>query len=112
MFDLLVEFYEDYFERNPMEAHRQSDGEIQLKDTGDTLIDKWEQELADGKVPDLWESFSPSARDGIKARLKTKKSGIMNFGDVHDHVQRQQNQSTLKKRSGWDGKALFGDESD
>ena len=94
-----------------MEAHRQADGEIQLKDTGDVLIDKWEQQLADGETPDLWEAFSPRSKEILKeVRRKNKGSGIINFGDVQDYVQRQE--AKLKPRPSWGHKSVFGDESD
>lgn len=57
MFDLLVEYYIDIFEKKPLEVHRNSDGEIQFKDTGDALIDKWEAQIAAGETPDLFEAF-------------------------------------------------------
>lgn len=57
--DLLVEFWVDVYEKNPLEADRGADGEVQLKNTGDPYIDKWEQEMADGLSPDLTEMFDP-----------------------------------------------------
>ncbi len=55
---LLTEFWADVYAKNPLEAHRQEDGEIQLKNTGDPYIDKWEEELAQGLVPDYEEMFT------------------------------------------------------
>lgn len=56
--ELLVQFYEDYFEARPIEAHRQADGHIQFKHTGDDLIDRWEEQLARGEDPNLQEAFN------------------------------------------------------
>ena len=38
--------------------YKNAKGEVQFVKTGDKLIDKWEQELADGKIPDYMEGFS------------------------------------------------------
>jgi len=76
----------DFFEKNPLEAHRQEDGEIQFKDTGDDLIDKWEQDLADGALPDLYEAFSPESLEKLQQLTEKAKSQKIytanNFGDV------------------------------
>lgn len=58
----IEEHYEDYllwlYEDQPLEKHRNEDGNIQLKDTGDPLIDKWEAEMAAGRKPNFREAFS------------------------------------------------------
>jgi hypothetical protein len=69
---LLTEYYYDIYESSPLEMHRQADGEIQLKDTGDALIDKWEEQIAEGMEPDLWEAFSDKEREKLKAKLVKK----------------------------------------
>lgn len=66
IFDLLVEFYIDRFQEKPIEVHRNADGEIQFTDTGDELIDKWEQQIADGELPDLWEAFDEESLERLK----------------------------------------------
>lgn len=53
----MVEYYVDRFEKKPIEAHRNEKGEIQFTDTGDPLIDKWEEQIARGEIPDLYEAF-------------------------------------------------------
>lgn len=76
-FDLLVEYHLDRFEEKPLEVHRQADGEIQLTDTGDDLLDKWEQQIADGEEVDLAEAFKPEQLLKIKKSLgKAKEQGI------------------------------------
>lgn len=53
--DLLVEFYEDYFEKNKdayKEARQKHTG-YEFGETGDTLFDHWERQTARGEVPDL-----------------------------------------------------------
>ncbi len=60
--DLLVEFFEDKFEVDPLEAHRREDGKIVFTDTGDDLVDTWEQQIADGNDVNLWEAFTPESR--------------------------------------------------
>ena len=61
-FDLLVAFWEDYYEKNPLDARRSKDGGVVFVNTGDELIDKWEEELARGLTPDLLEGLSPEQR--------------------------------------------------
>lgn len=113
LFDLLVEFYEDYFDRNPMEVHRQADGQIQFKDTGDPLIDKWEQQIADGIEPNLDEAFSEHSLKALeKVRAKYPISDTMTIGDVAERAEREKHSSTVNERSGWDNTSLFGDGSD
>jgi hypothetical protein len=53
----MVEYYVDVFEKKPLEARRNEKGEIQFTDTGDTLIDRWEEQIAKGETPDLFEAF-------------------------------------------------------
>ena len=55
LWELFVEFFEDYYEREPQEAHESGAPHI----TGDPVIDKWERELAQGLVPDLSEGLAP-----------------------------------------------------
>ena len=75
--ELLVEFYEDYYVDNPLEVHRNPDGQIQFKDTGDKMIDKWEAELAEGKIPDYMEAFDQAQLEKLD-RLRTR--GKTHFG--------------------------------
>lgn len=82
LLDLLVEYNLDKFDENPLEVHRQADGEIQLMDTGDNLIDKWEQQLADGDEVDLWESFSPEARARIE-KMRKKAPSARSMREVY-----------------------------
>lgn len=71
MFDLLVEFYIDKYQEKPIESYRNSKGEIQFTDTGDELVDKWEQQIADGEEPDLWEAFD---EESLKHLEKLRKA--------------------------------------
>lgn len=63
----------DYFESNPLEVHRQEDGEIQFTNTGDALIDKWEEDLANGNFPDLTEAFTAESLEKIRNKLSKNK---------------------------------------
>lgn len=59
-FDLLVEFYEDYYEENEaarLDIYRNEEGEVEFLGTGDNLLDKWEKELSQGLDPDLTEGL-------------------------------------------------------
>lgn len=77
VFDLLIEFWEDQYYQNPIETSRNEKGEIQFVDTGDDLIDKWEKEFAEGKIPDYLEAFSQEQIDTLN-RLRIK--GRNKFG--------------------------------
>lgn len=93
IFDLLVDFHLDMFEKNPLDAHRNDDGHVQFTDTGDALLDKWEQQIADGEAPDLNEAFSPEAFKKL-AELRQKAAdknpyASMTMKDVVDNVDRQ-----------------------
>ena len=77
LLELLTEFWLDQYYRNPLEAYRNADGQVQFIDTGDELIDKWERELAEGKVPDYNEAFSPEQLETLE-RLRTR--GTDRFG--------------------------------
>jgi hypothetical protein len=63
----------DFFEKNPLEAHRQKDGEIQFTNTGDSLIDKWEEQLAQDDEVDLLEAFTPESMERLKTLLDKAK---------------------------------------
>ncbi|NJL53733.1 hypothetical protein HC928_00410 [bacterium] len=69
VFDLMVEFYLDKIEEKPLEAYRNDKGEIQFTDTGDALVDRWEQQIAEGGVPNLMEAFDEQSIDLIKKRV-------------------------------------------
>jgi len=78
MFDLLTEVWEDFYEENPraqLDMLRDENGEVVFSDTGDPLLDKWEQELAMGLEPDLSEGLSEEARKRLdKEREVAKKA--------------------------------------
>ena len=70
--------------------HRQGDGEIQFTNTGDYYIDKWEQELADGQVPDLKEVFSPEEMAKLKrARAHFKSGQGSTFKEVMERIAKE-----------------------
>lgn len=74
MDDLLVEWYEDIFSKNPIEIHRNEAGDIQFQDTGDDLVDAWEKNIAKGGNVNLWEAFSDSSKqDLLKKFAKIKE---------------------------------------
>jgi hypothetical protein len=58
IFELLLEYYEDMYEKDNLEAYKDEDGNVVFDETGDPLIDKWEAELAKGLQPDLTEGLS------------------------------------------------------
>lgn len=87
-YDLEVEFWQDHFDKNPMDAHVNEDGEIQFRDTGDELLDKWEEKVAKGETPDLDEAFSEEALEKLSRYYKKKASGkyedSMSIADVSE----------------------------
>lgn len=78
-FELLVWFWEDHFERNPIEAKKVGvDEEVQFV-TDDPLINKWEDEIARGLVPDLMEGLTNEQRQRERnslEKLKNRKTQI------------------------------------
>jgi hypothetical protein len=76
----LIQWYEDVFARNPMEVHRNDKGEIQFHDTGDDLIDDWEEQIANGEEIDMWAAFSEKSKEAIIKRFekaKAQKHGLL-----------------------------------
>lgn len=104
---LLVEWHLDRFDESPLEVHRQADGEIQLKDTGDAYIDKWEQQIADGEEPDLTETFSKKelerlqfARKKSEDRLRTRGGGSFKATtELVENQERVENAATARRRA-------------
>ncbi len=83
--ELLVEFWVDIYEKNPLEAERNADGEIQLKNTGDPYIDKWEEEIAAGITPDFTEMFTPEDMAKYK-RLRNQAAGVPRHNELQEAV--------------------------
>lgn len=93
MYDHLIDFYLDKFEEKPLEAHRNSDGNIQFKNTGDDLIDQWEEQLAKGLTPDLMEAFDESSlrhMEKLRAAAKARNpyEGL-SFKSTFDKISEQ-----------------------
>jgi hypothetical protein len=74
MVDMLSEFWQDYYEDNPLASSTKADGTVQFEDTGDPLIDKWETELANGKIPDYLEGFDDVQRQRLNHLRKHGKT--------------------------------------
>lgn len=93
LFELLTERYEDLFEKDPdamFEAGRNEDGEVELE-SDDSLISKWERELAMGLTPDLTEGMHPDAMKQMEATQK--KAGrakqlaeVVETGDILESI--------------------------
>lgn len=71
----LVDMFETVFLKKPLEMHRQSDGEYQFTETGDKLIDQWEEQIAAGHIPDLLEAFKQSDLERMDFARKQLASG-------------------------------------
>lgn len=76
--ELLVEYYEDLFEKNPSAARKalsDSSGEFFFEDDEDPLIQKWENELKRGLIPDLEEGLSQDEKAKLRSeRAHTKRA--------------------------------------
>lgn len=71
--ELLVDFHIQYFEEHSLEQHRNEDGEIFFSDTGDELIDSWEERLAQGEDISLEEAFAEGELEKITRMIKKTK---------------------------------------
>lgn len=63
------------------------DGEFKFEDSGDPLLDKWEEELAKGVTPDLEEGLSPEARQKLiqeREHMKQARGAARQFNTVSD----------------------------
>lgn len=107
LLDLMVEYWLDVYDDKPLEAHRNEDGFIQMKDTGDSLIDKWEEKIAAGEEPDLTEAFSPESWEALdKIRANAKNTPGTNTGmtgmtmkDIMDRVDKDARLQGLREPS-------------
>ena len=73
LWDLLVEFFEDYYgedKKRMWKDEREETGHIRLPKTGDPLIDRWEEQLAQGVEPDLTEGMLPEERAKVKSKMR------------------------------------------
>lgn len=71
----MVEYLEDAIELDPSEAlpAQVLKNGVQFRGTGDKLIDRWEQQIAEGKTPNFTEAASGEDKDLLEAWLKPKK---------------------------------------
>lgn len=102
----LTEYYVDHFEKNPLEVYKTDDGEYQFTDTGDELIDEWEEQIAQGEIPDLTQAFSKEALQKLKNRKKNVADHLFGSagGSIGDTTaffenERQKNEAEYKKRT-------------
>lgn len=97
VFDLLVEYNVDKFQQKPIEAHRNKAGEIQFSETGDELIDKWEEQIAKGEEPDLWESFDEESLKYLEKLRYTaeRRNPYGSMKDTYDRLEREARQQGL-----------------
>jgi hypothetical protein len=72
----MIEFWEDYYYENPLEAHRDESGEVRFQ-TGDPQIDRWEEQVARGEEPDYDEIFSKEQLEKIEKLRNRSKSNTL-----------------------------------
>lgn len=100
----MVEYHRDYFDANPLEVHRGDDGFVKFTNTGDPLIDEWEEKIAAGEVVDLTEAFTEEQFDSITRRLAAAKGkkiqkAYQNAGyDIQSTIDRVKRQSEEQAR--------------
>ena len=72
--------------------YRGEDGEVQITETGDDLIDQWEEQLARGEVPDLTAAFNKESLEALKARKGKVKDNVFapSIADVVKGFEAQQ----------------------
>lgn len=88
------------YEENPLEAHRNEDGHVQFKDTGDEFIDRWEEQIAAGESPDMMEAFSEEQLkklDRLRTRGRTRFGGASSrtMKSAYESVETQANREGL-----------------
>lgn len=91
----MIAFQLDFFDKNPLEVHRNEDGHIQFKNTGDDLIDKWEEQIARGETPNFAEdAFDEEALAKIE---RLRKRGQARTGGSFKNVVDSVEQSAIKQ---------------
>lgn len=93
--DLLVEYYEDFYEKNPSEARKvfSEDGEFFFESTGDPLLDKWEEELQKGLIPDLEEGMSAKDKD----KLREERASVRRARGAADELFKEPDEKRLRE---------------
>jgi hypothetical protein len=79
IFELITEFYEDYFSENKMAMYEL---DLPFVSVGDPLVDKWEKEVRSGVIPDLLEGLSQGEAENLidwsrKAYKKKVQRGMI-----------------------------------
>lgn len=78
LFELVVEFFEDYYSNNPEERYRlerELTGEIRLN-TDDPLLSRWEEQIVRGIIPDLTEGMNDKDRKITRELIKKKEAEL------------------------------------
>lgn len=98
IFELLVEFFEDYYDQNP-EKLRELD--LPFLSTGDEFVDKWEKEISQGIVPDILEDLPPEEAEDLlkwsKSAYNKKLSGEFSF--IGDQAEKASNFKEVNKET-------------
>ena len=74
--DLLTEFFEDHYEQNRKEMYKMEQeltGAVRLPSHGDSMVEKWEEQLARGEMPDLTEAFPDGMRQKVQEKIKARE---------------------------------------
>ena len=102
IYELLVEFWEDYFEEHPVESIKEakdSDGNVQFRNTGDDLIDRWEEQLAQGLMPDLTEGMTDDEIQKLNREQKKASKGkvVDTLGEAQNIIESSRQQAVADK---------------
>ena len=101
--DLLIEYYEDYFESFPDELRKERsvDGEFYFEELGDPLLDKWEEELRRGVTPDLEEGLSQEEKSKLRKErdhINQSKKASSKFEEIDEVYGDYQRMKSNKKQ--------------
>lgn len=110
---MLTERYIDLFTKKPLEAMRSGDDFV-FDDTGDSLIDKWEKEYAEGHEVDLMEGFSEEDKAKVirasMAHYHRDKTGTGIAADsIGDTVKRVERQARKQEEERTERRKTFGE---
>ena len=97
LFELVTEFFEDYFAQNPDERFKYNE----RFETGDPIIDNWEKELAAGKIPDLTDGLTETQREKMIAwsirETEKRKYSIQSAQEVNSQVESELTEDDIEE---------------
>tara|TARA_R100000808_G_C2074491_1_gene100706 strand:+ start:53 stop:565 length:513 start_codon:yes stop_codon:yes gene_type:complete len=77
LWEMTIEFFEDYYAQDKKRVwkdEREDLGAVELPESGDPLVDRWERQIAEGLEPDLTEGLPEEKRAQIRERAQQIQS--------------------------------------